>query len=100
MLSVPKNSQPCTFRPREFTYAYKKPVYVPTATQPTVEAAPTPETASGSNHPGGPAAKRPRTDGAVPTPTAGRICSTPLEIYNYRYSHQIHKFSLGFMYGI
>ena len=89
-----------TFRPREFTYAYKKSSYVPTAAPANGEDTSAPETASGSSHSGGPAAKRPRTDGAVPPPTAGRICSTPLEIYNYRYSHQIHKFSLGFMYGI
>jgi hypothetical protein len=89
-----------TFRPREFTYAYKKSSYVPTAAPFSGEDTSAPETASGTSRSGGPAAKRPRIDGAVPTPTAGRICSTPLEIYNYRFSHQVHKFTLGFMYGI
>jgi hypothetical protein len=88
------------FRPREFTYAYKKTSYVPTAAPASGEDTSAPATATASSRSGGLAAKRPRIDDSDPSPTAGRICSTPLEIYNYKFSHQVHKFTLGFMYGV
>jgi hypothetical protein len=88
------------FRPREFTYAYKKTSYVPTVAPDNGTENPATASTTASSHSGGPAAKRPRIGGSDPSPTAGRICSTPLEIYNHRFSHQVHKFSLGFMYGI
>jgi hypothetical protein len=86
-------------RPRDFTYAYKKTHYVPTTAPDS--GAPNPATEPGpSQASGGPSAKHPRIGGADTTPTAGRICSTPVVIYNYRFSHHEHKVSLGFMYGI
>jgi hypothetical protein len=89
-----------TFRPREFTYAYKKTSYVPTAAPVSGEDTSAPATATAPSRSGGPAAKRPRIDGSDPSPTASRICSTPVKIYNYKFSHQVHKFTLGFMYGV
>jgi hypothetical protein len=79
-------------RPREFVLAYKKDSYNPAAPPSTPNAG-----ASAS----APPAKRPRLTREEDTPPSpGRVRSTIIFTQKYRFGATIHKYSIGFMYGI
>ncbi len=86
-------TQCCTQnRPREFVLAYKKDSYNPTAP---------PNTPNASASASAPPAKRPRLAREEDTPPSpGRVRSTIIFAQKYRFGATIHKYSVGFMYGI
>ncbi len=79
-------------RPREFVLAYKKDSYNPAAP---------PSTPNASASASAPPAKRPRLTREEDTPPSpGRVRSTITFTQKYRFGATIHKYSIGFMYGI
>jgi hypothetical protein len=97
--NMPIDTQGCTRnRPREFVLAFKKDSYNPAAPPSTPNAS---ANANASASASAPPAKRPRLTREEETPPSpGRVRSTIIFTQKYRFGATIHKYSVGFMYGI